>query len=473
MGIFAVSDDGTHDNCKYTYDGTEWKAVNITDAIALEDGKEYTFYAYYPYTEGVTATVAGMNVSADQSFTESATNSNYDLSDVLISKTEKSAYSGAAINLNYSHAYAMVEVLVAGDKIGDTAPQKIVLKDVVTDANINLVSQTITTTAQKQDVVMAYVESTENTDTYLYRAIVPEQTIAQGSTLLEVYGVNGGKNYRFKTPNKDVTYPQGKYFRMEVTIGENNTGIKFPAGSIDPWTPSEGTDLDGEELKEQLVTKAISDLTSETFQTITNIDYLQDGDFWYALNNDFEITASLENENGENYISFTTPTQTGSWFKSSIGYHHKQKFQPTYYKLTFKSRADKAGGEMRIFVRTYDQTNNSSNNNFFFCNSLGKSGNLGATKPTQEQVNSKEWLNQVLYYDFTKVTTSTGGSPAAADIKSINTTEYPKSYEQLELRFVSNKNTDIQPVNFHIKDVKFEAISLDELPENQRPAVTE
>ena len=66
------------------------------------------------------------------------------------------------------------------------------------------------------------MENNENTDTYLYRAIVPEQIIAQGSTLLEVYGVNGGKNYVFKAPNKSVTYPQGKYFRMEVTIGENN-----------------------------------------------------------------------------------------------------------------------------------------------------------------------------------------------------------------------------------------------------------
>ena len=30
----------------------------------------------------------------------------------------------------------------------------------------------------------------------------------------------------FKAP-KDITYPQGKYFRMEVTIGQNNAGIKF------------------------------------------------------------------------------------------------------------------------------------------------------------------------------------------------------------------------------------------------------
>lgn len=45
---------------------------------------------------------------------------------------------------------------------------------------------------------MSYVENAEYPNTYLYRAIVPAQTIASGSTLLEVYGVNGGKNYTFK-----------------------------------------------------------------------------------------------------------------------------------------------------------------------------------------------------------------------------------------------------------------------------------
>ena len=82
----------------------------------------------------------------------------------------------------------------------------------------------------------------------------------------------------FKAP-KDITYPQGKYFRMEVTIGQNNAGIKFPKGDIDPWAPTPGIDLEGEELKENLITKSIADLTSNDFQTVTSIDYFQDGDF--------------------------------------------------------------------------------------------------------------------------------------------------------------------------------------------------
>lgn len=471
VGIFAVSDDGTQDNCKYTYDGTEWKAVNITDAIALEDGKEYTFYAYYPYTEGVTATVAGMNVSADQSFTESATNSNYDLSDVLISKTEKSAYSGAAINLNYSHAYAMVEVLVAGDKIGDTAPQKIVLKDVVTDANINLVSQEITTTAQKQDVVMAYVESTENTGTYLYRAIVPEQTIAQGSTLLEVYGVNGGKNYRFKTPNKDVTYPQGKYFRMEVTIGENNTGIKFPAGSIDPWTPSEGTDLDGEELKENLIKVPVSSLTSETFKQLTSSNYDQTENFWYVLAHKDDATstgieASVTTDNGENVISFkTTATSVYSWFKSGIGYHWQSEnnFTPGFYKLSYKIKSPDNTLTLRGTIRAKGTLSNVSDKDLFFANSLHKLTYLDY-KTTQ----TENYEEAVFYMDLRWAGSNAGTcTPEEIDMTNTNNTNL---YQNMELKFKHHANSI---GTIYLKDVKFEAISLDELPENQRPAVTE
>ena len=41
VGIFAVNADGTpQNNCKYIYDGTEWKAENIGDAITLTNGEK-------------------------------------------------------------------------------------------------------------------------------------------------------------------------------------------------------------------------------------------------------------------------------------------------------------------------------------------------------------------------------------------------------------------------------------------------
>ena len=451
MGIFAVSDDGTQDNCKYTYDGTEWKAVNITDAIALEDGKEYTFYAYYPYTEGVTATVAGMNVSADQSFTESATNSNYDLSDVLISKTEKSAYSGAAINLNYSHAYAMVEVLVAGDKIGDTAPQKIVLKDVVTDANINLVSQTITTTAQKQDVVMAYVESTENTGTYLYRAIVPEQTIAQGSTLLEVYGVNGGKNYRFKTPNKDVTYPQGKYFRMEVTIGENNTGIKFPAGSIDPWTPSEGTDLDGEEIVNPITSMEIPfDVTTQIVDrdAYKNDKITDNTNFWFVRAQKTQITYNASE--GAMEIKSGDATRL-TWDSSSFGYHiGSNPLEMGTYRLTFMAKTTEGVSGQTLGITFRDATD---------CTAFKVSSSFSGKRVQIGQALSPEWGEYKFDIDLSMAASKAGLADVPLEETDPEGCYKPTTSENLNgISIILWKNV-AQDYSIFFKDMKFEKVT--------------
>lgn len=467
VGIFATSSDGTQNNCKYVYDGTEWKAADISSAIALESGKDYSFYAYYPYTENITASAASLNVLSDQSATQGEGNSNYDLSDVLMSKANADTYSGEPIALNYRHAYAMVEVLVAGDKVGDTAPQKVVLKDVITDANIDLVTQTVTNTANKQDVVMAYVADGDNAGTYLYRAIVPEQTIAQGSTLLEVYGVNGGKNYVFKAPNKDVTYPQGKYFRMEVTIGENNVGIKFPTGSIDPWTPSEGIDLSGEELKENLITVSVSSLTPETFQQLTSTNYDQTESFWYVLAHKDDATstgieASVITDNGESVISFkTTTAATYSWYKSGVGYHWQSEsnFTPGFYKLSYKIKSPDNTLTLRGTIRGKGTLSNVADKDLFFANSLHKITYLDY-KTTQ----TENYEEAVFYMDL-RWAGSTAGTCTPEEIDMTNTNN-ANLYQNMEVKFKHHANST---GTIYLKDVKLEAISLEEIPENQRP----
>lgn len=469
VGIFAVGTDGPQNNCKYTYDGTEWKATGISDAITLESGKTYSFYAYYPYTDNITAvTSASLNVLPDQSVTQEGENSNYDLSDVLISKVGESEYSGAAIELKYNHAYAMVEVLVAGDEVGDTAPEKVLLKNVITDANINLTTQEVIPATNKQDVVMAYVANEESNGTYLYRAIVPEQTMEKGSVLLEVYGVNGGKNYMYKAPqDKDVTYPQGKYFRMEVTIGENNTGIKFPAGSIDPWTPSEGIDLEGEELKENLIKIPVSSLTPETFQQLTSSNYDQAESFWYCLSHkdDAEtsgIQASVIDDNGEKVISFkTTKTVTYSWYKSGVGYHWQSEsdFTPGFYKLSFKIKSPENTLTIRGTIRAKGNLSNVTDKDLFFANSLHKLTYLDyKTKSTTE-------YEEAIFYMDLKWAGSTAGTctPEAIDLTNPDNSNL---YQNMELKFKHHANST---GTIYIKDVKLESISLEEIPEDQRP----
>ena len=466
VGIFAVGTDGTQNNCKYTYDGTEWKATNVSDAITLENGETYSFYAYYPYTEKITvATNASLNVLPDQSVAQGDGNSNYDLSDILISKVEASEYNGTSIELQYSHAYAMVEVLIAGDKVGDTAPEKVLLKNVITDASINLVTQEIMPTTNKQDIVMAYVANEENNGTYLYRAIVPEQTIEKGSVLLEVYGVNSGKNYMFRAPqNEAVKYPQGKYFRMEVTIGKYNAGIKFPAGSINPWTPSDGIDLEGEELIENLIKIPVANLTTETFQQITSTNYNQEYNFWYGLTHkdDAAFNPSIS-FNQEGYISYKLlPNVATSWYKSGVGYHHSEKFEPGYYKLSFKKRftelaPEKNSIELYVFLRI--TPTNSDKDWFVLTSKADKSSQRTQIKSTAVE---NEWPEEptTIFFDFTKASNSAYNANSPITIEG----DYP--YNSFDLKFVYLNESAGTVL---IKDVKLEKVDKSERPTDLLP----
>lgn len=466
VGIFAVGTDGTRNNCKYTYDGTEWKATNVSDAITLENGETYSFYAYYPYTEKITvATNASLNVLPDQSVAQGDGNSNYDLSDILISKVEASEYNGTSIELQYSHAYAMVEVLIAGDKVGDTAPEKVLLKNVITDASINLVTQEIMPTTNKQDIVMAYVANEENNGTYLYRAIVPEQTIEKGSVLLEVYGVNSGKNYMFRAPqNEAVKYPQGKYFRMEVTIGKYNAGIKFPAGSINPWTPSDGIDLEGEELIENLIKIPVANLTTETFQQITSTNYNQEYNFWYGLTHkdDAAFNPSIS-FNQEGYISYKLlPNVATSWYKSGVGYHHSEKFEPGYYKLSFKKRftelaPEKNSIELYVFLRI--TPTNSDKDWFVLTSKADKSSQRTQIKSTAVE---NEWPEEptTIFFDFTKASNSAYNANSPITIEG----DYP--YNSFDLKFVYLNESAGTVL---IKDVKLEKVDKSEIPTDLLP----
>lgn len=466
VGIFAVGTDGTQNNCKYTYDGTEWKATNVSDAITLENGETYSFYAYYPYTEKIiVATNASLNVLPDQSVAQGDGNSNYDLSDILISKVEASEYNGTSIELQYSHAYAMVEVLIAGDKVGDTAPEKVLLKNVITDASINLVTQEIMPTTNKQDIVMAYVANEENNGTYLYRAIVPEQTIEKGSVLLEVYGVNSGKNYMFRAPqNEAVKYPQGKYFRMEVTIGKYNAGIKFPAGSINPWTPSDGIDLEGEELIENLIKIPVANLTTETFQQITSTNYNQEYNFWYGLTHkdDAAFNPSIS-FNQEGYISYKLlPNVATSWYKSGVGYHHSEKFEPGYYKLSFKKRftelaPEKNSIELYVFLRI--TPTNSDKDWFVLTSKADKSSQRTQIKSTAVE---NEWPEEptTIFFDFTKASNSAYNANSPITIEG----DYP--YNSFDLKFVYLNESAGTVL---IKDVKLEKVDKSEIPTDLLP----
>lgn len=466
VGIFAIGGSGEPQiNCKYVYNAETlmWEAKTLDNGIMLEEGANYTFYAYYPYTDNVKAAKAAiLNVYSNQSITQEGGNSNYDLSDVLLSQSTVDSYNNGEITLNYTHAYAMVEVLIAGDKIGEDGPSQVVLKNVVTDASIDLTTQEINTLGAPQDVIMARVEGDENNNTFLYRAIVPAQKMTKGSTLLEVYGVNGGKNYTFKAPeNKDIAYDKGKFFRMEVMIGEVEAGIKFPGGNIDPWESTPGVNLEGEEIKVQLIKEftgndltvaaKVSDLTEEGWYAFQN---KADNGGVISVNDLSEATIDWDKSLKLVFTSTYTPKidnpneydkVTNSYYISAINYTHMGPIDITstngIYKITYKAK-----GSVEASTAMTPKCNiacvSGDERAFGVSTSLNTIQNTLQSTMAGQNLEA-QWKEYTAYINFVKVNwDSKENKTTYSSTASLNTDSSPADLSKCHLRFYTTTNAN-------------------------------
>ena len=469
-GIF-VNDESTAHNYVYDIsgDGT-WKEASSADAIYAQPNQTYNFYAYYPYasevvtTSGTTLTAI---VQADQNAKFGETeNTGFDVSDVLFAMASDISYDNAVsgVKLQYKHAFAMIEVLVSGSDV-TAAPAKVTLKDIRPSATIDLVAQSVDTDleAAKTDVTMCAVADADGTHqgSYLYRAVVPAQTVSGSSRLLEIE-LAEGTTYSFNAPESGVTYEQSKYRRIEATIGEGAAGLVFPAGSIDEWEPSVGLDpTPGEEKKVDLMEgHYIADLTE--LETVGNMgSYFTDpnaanyrtatqwGFAKYSSDN-ADLTAVLENDEDGKYIKLSGSFGSFSYYRSALVYHYiadPETFELGYYKLSFKSKKSEDDTDMSqpiVFVKTSSKDANYSKDGLFFLTKDGAQ-RQGFT-PT-----SDGWTDFTIYFDFTRASSSAYNANTVTDVTSLD-------YNELNVVFF--------PVNsitaLYIKDATLIKVTEDE-----------
>ena len=478
VGILVNDEAAVH---SYAYDaegdGT-WHEATAADAIYAVSGQTYNFYAYYPYTTDVVtaaATTLTATVRADQNALYAETgNSGYDISDVLIASASGVTYDQAVdgVTLAYDHAFAMVEVLVSGSDV-TAAPTAVRLKNIVPTASIDLINATVTTSADavKGDITMCAITKATGISegSYLYRAIVPAQTIANGNTLLEIDGVGDVATYVFKAPASGVTYEQGKYRRIEATIGEGAAGLTFPAGSIDSWTPSDELDpVPGEEKKVDLIEgHYIADLTAETFKVVesgpntclfkpTNSAYVNETCWVFAKNTEdpvdtdesaADINAELVTDAEGNYIKLSGPCSTWSWSRSALSFHYifdPETFEVGYYRLTFKAKTEEAlSKDPVIFVHT---SNSKHGNGLFMMH------NTTSAYPYRSVTPTTAWTEFTLYFNLAKAKNTVYSTE---EIFDLTVADY--EYNQLDIAFLPlrNKVTDADIKGLYIKDVTF------------------
>ena len=221
-GTLAAS--GNHyDNVKHTY-STSWTPAE--EMYWLDKTTKADFYCYYPYGNPSSVTAYSFAVNADQS-----TLANYKASDFVWGIASGVSPTSNLVQIATNHVMSNMAIyLEAGDGFTDetfaSANVSVAVRNVKTNATVNLTDGTVTATGSTTEV-------TPYNEGAYYRAVVVPQTVADGSALVVV--TVDGTEYTLK---KGFTFVGGKQHKFTVTVNKTGNGINIGIG---------GWETDGED----------------------------------------------------------------------------------------------------------------------------------------------------------------------------------------------------------------------------------
>lgn len=462
VGVFVKEVD-SYSNLEYTFDGNAWTGATVS---VPADGV-YTYSAYYPYTDGATATAITTEVQADQE------TSGYLANDFLMSSLTATA-GQTNVGLQFTHALSLVEVTLSGPNAAEDAV--VTLSNMTTDATINLEASTVTPGEKKANVTMDKLAASMK-----YRAIVPEQTIAKGTALMTI--VSKGRTYKVSYKASDVKFERGKYISLNVELGSSSAEdytVTITSQGITDWGEGSavpgGATVDevplilplGNELTEVVKT---FELTSDTWvkfldNAATYADVAQ-----FSIGEDESLEwkkyASLE------YTSTNGASTSGnSYWKAALCYYHTLPLdvsQTQIYKLSMKIKTELSqsatlddelseSGVSKLVITCRNADNSSSF-------AVSTNPTFLATTVSKEPAARGQWENFVIYINLaqksktvgTVVTDSSNEKyEEANDWKVTSASDYAK----FDLRFYTNNSasSSIQKVvsKIYISDLALE-----------------
>lgn len=451
IGIFAYKegeDEPAYTNVKYTYDAS--KSAWTSDKAITSDGTKLSYYAYYPYMDGVTdPSQLNITVSADQT-------SGFSKDDVLTAQNTTAEARAENVTLTFNHAFAMVQVGIKSGLTTDTEAT-VTLESIRPTAVVNAKDATATVSGELTSIKMQKT----NADKWEYRAIVPAQDIASGSKLLTI--VAGGKTYAVtysSAEGKAVSYEAGK--ALQITV---NSLVALPdgdevtiGGSITDWDASTSDPGEGDVTEVPTESLDLSALPGLDFATIvtkagwnTDTEKVKgEDDLWFKREvNSGRVTYE---KTANNEISMTlTGTIRATWNNNSIGFHSGLKFDSTKkYTLTFEARAEGSRTANGIGVGI-----SNSDDNKVFCKS-----DLKGTLYTSGVTVSEEYKSYTVTFDFSKVATVTKGTFAEGETYSSATSS--DTDEGINIVFYNNtdvtKETDKGNSIIYVKNIKLEVV---------------
>lgn len=449
VGIF-VAEVPSYINLKYsTADGTTWTG----GPVKVSANAAYTYYAYYPYAEGMTANNIPVVVATNQD-TEG-----YIKNDYLYSKLSASA-GQTDVKLTFDHALSLVEVTLAGSGAAEGAI--VDLLNVATDATIDLTTETVTAGSTMANVTMDALSNLK------YRAIVPAQKIAASTPVFKI-AVND-KTYQAKYSG-EINFEQGKYLAMTITLGEQGGDAEIEitaSASINDWT--EGTSNGGDAsisvagFNIPLPVDGKFEVFEKGWSNSTVSSQIPAGgtDKWYVRDNVADSTKILYSYSDENAaIEFKSQTYTiktkdgskdsivysrGAWNNDCAVFHSVTPLDTVCYKLSFKVLSTTDGsGEIGVTIA-------SSNDNKLFAIHKDDGAFNGRSITTFTKIKNTDWEEKSVLINLARCTTS--GKSSGLSISNFENTSITDVNEGVNIIFYNYTNGFDN--SLYLKDIKLE-----------------
>lgn len=469
VGIFVYNGEKAVVKNAHYKRNANGKWVAQGEAITAEEGVSYSYYAYYPYnSEATDATSVSLTVAGDQT-------TGYTGSDALMAKSENVEAGTTTVPLQYSHAFALVQVSLKGELAAKDAT--VTLQNVYPTAALNLKAGTVSdASVTPGTVAMKPCSTNGDTTPFNYRAIVPRQDIKAGYAILMAY--SNGKNYKF-TYSKDVPYESGKLRQFNVTLGTapGETTIEIGEGTIANW--EDGSTVEGGEGSTEVIVPTYINPIGSTLADVIEAPSFEE-DTWFGLKRaekePGDITYTIEDDATTTWgkaakLSYTSTWNTetkkavnNSWYLGTLGYYHCSADAPInggIYKVTLKVKGStNDAGKISKLVFTCRNADNSS--------SFGAATNQNflATTVSVTPGTADTWQDYTFYINFDKKSTAVGTVPTNGIEEGGDNYEKrwidssASDYSKFDLRIYTNDaaTADVQSntATIYISDVKME-----------------
>lgn len=438
IGIFAYKEGDTapvYTNVKYTYNGSAW----TSEKAITSDGTKLSYYAYYPYMDGVTdPSQLNITVSTDQA-------SGFSKDDVLTAQNTTAEAGAENVTLSFSHAFAMVQV---GIKSGltDDAEATVTLESIQPTAVVNAKADTVgMASGEKTSIQMQKTSA----DKWEYRAIVPAQDIASGSKLLTI--VAGGKTYAVtysSAEGKAVSYEAGK--TLQITV---NSLVALPegeevtiGGSITDWDASTSDPGEGDVTEvptESLDLSALEGFDAMVLKSGWGTDKVTGEENLWFKRETIENLVTYEKIGGnEIKMLLMQGEKKAAWNNNSIGFHSGLMFDNTKnYILTFDAKSEEASGSISVGI------SNSTDMELFLLDT-------GATIASKTVSNT--YQSFTLTFNFTQAATNIVSS--ASGVTKATSTTSADTNSGINIVFYNNTNNKDASSILYVKNIKLNVV---------------